>query len=90
MKTIIGIESAAKLRHFPSGQTSILPDETMLKCFCSDKTHVPPDGRTLRLAHQNHFVSTHDTVFLLYLIEFRTILFNLSVYLCDYGLYRYI
>lgn len=64
MKTIIGIESAAKLRHFPSGQTSILPDETMLKCFCSDKNHDPPDGRPLRLAHQIQFVSTHDTIFI--------------------------
>ena len=45
------------MRLFPSGQTRFSPDETALLSLPSGKNHDIPDGRTLRLAHQNHFGS---------------------------------
>ena len=41
----------------PSGKTRISPDEMTLRRFPSSQTHDPPDGKPLRLAHQNHFGS---------------------------------
>ena len=41
----------------PSGKTRLSPDEMTLRRFPSSQTHDPPDGKPLRLAHQNHFGS---------------------------------
>ena len=45
------------LRRFPSGQSGFSPDEMTLRSFSSDKNHNPPDGRPMRVVHQNHFGS---------------------------------
>ena len=44
-------------RCFPSGKTCFSPDEMTLRALPSGKNHDLPDGRPLRLAHQNHFGS---------------------------------
>ena len=62
-KRCVELDGAARLRlnfcdyRFPSGQTRLSPDETALLSLPSGKNHDIPDGRTLRLAHQNHFGS---------------------------------
>ena len=62
-KRCVELDVAARLRlnfcdyRFPSGKTRLSPDETTSRSISSGKNHDIPDGRTLRLAHQNHFGS---------------------------------
>ena len=62
-KRCVELDVAARLRlnfcdyRFPSGKTRLSPDETTSRSISSGKNHDIPDGRTLRLAHQNNFGS---------------------------------
>ena len=46
-----------QFRCFPSGPSGFSPDKTTSRSISSDKNHDLPDGRPMRLAHQNHFGS---------------------------------